>query len=234
MKVLGASREIRLRDVAIAMSALAGGVLTVYFIMHRPPAAARRAAVAASSPSEIEDTQAVAVYPSPHEVASRAPSPEAPIANVGEFRPVYYPRDPAEWQGMLVEMTFRAFCEASAGCGLAAACTDGKCGPCTRDRDCAGSEACVLDHCVLRDNVQCTSRRDCVGEDALCVLTGYSSDTRGNSDMRSECLIPKGGQELPHDGQLVEGTMATPSSVNLSELAESVRMHASGSGTPSK
>ena len=104
-----------------------------------------------------------------------------------------YPRDPAEWQGMRVNMCLRALCETSAGCGLAAACLpDGMCGPCARDSDCASGEACVLDHCVLSENVRCRSQRDCGG--ALCVLDGDCGGTaRGNEGMVAFCI----GDERP-------------------------------------
>jgi hypothetical protein len=100
--------------------------------------------------------------------------------------PQYHPRDPAEWQGMLVNMAMRPTCENSALCGLATACIENRCGPCEADGDCGRGEVCVLDHCVKKDHVTCRRRADCQS-DALCVLTGYSSDPRGNADMKALC-----------------------------------------------
>ncbi len=103
-----------------------------------------------------------------------------------------HPRDPDEWQGMLVDICLRATCDEPARCGLALACVGGYCGPCAEDSDCATGEACVLDHCVLSDNVACRSSRDCEG-DALCILSGSTGGAaRGNEDMTAYCN-PSGG-----------------------------------------
>jgi len=111
----------------------------------------------------------------------------------------YHPRPADEWQGMLVDLSQRQYCEASSYCGFGLACLDdGACGPCQRDEQCASGEACVLDHCVPRDSVGCRSRSDCVadGEDALCVLSGLTGgEARGNSQMTSYCQAPRGGVE---------------------------------------
>jgi hypothetical protein len=57
-----------------------------------------------------------------------------------------------------------------------------------------GGESCVLDHCIRSELADCRTRRDC-RNDELCVLSGYSSDPRGNARMRAECLAPAGGRE---------------------------------------
>lgn len=109
----------------------------------------------------------------------------------------YHPRPADEWQGMLVDMSQRQYCEASSFCGFALACLDdGACGPCERDDQCASGEVCVLDHCVLAQNAGCRSRQDCAAEgpDALCVLSGLTGgEARGNGAMTSFCLAPRGG-----------------------------------------
>jgi hypothetical protein len=151
------------------------------------------------------------------ENASEGASSDAPGA------PVYHPRDKSEWQGMLVNMSMRALCKGARSCGLAAACMDGRCGPCATDGQCGDGERCVLDHCVLAPNVHCRSHRDCFGTDALCVLSGYSSDPRGNADMRADCLVPRGGKALPDDLQLSVGIPAPAPEVNAGELMDSVR-----------
>ncbi len=110
--------------------------------------------------------------------------------------PRYYPRDPNEWQGMLIDQSIQPECDVSAHCGLALACIHNRCGPCTSDSDCNSGEECVLDHCVIAANVVCRSRSDCP-DGELCVLSGYSHDPRGNSDMRATCLAPTGGREEP-------------------------------------
>lgn len=137
--------------------------------------------------------------------------------------PVYHPRDKTEWQGMLVNMSMRALCRGARSCGLAAACLDGQCGPCASDDQCGDGERCVLDHCVLAANVRCRSHGDCSGPDALCVLSGYSTDPRGNADMRADCVVPRGGQGLPDDLQLPVGIPAPAPDVNAGELMDSVR-----------
>jgi hypothetical protein len=100
--------------------------------------------------------------------------------------PRYQPRDPEEWQGMLVDLNVSAECELSARCGWALACIGGHCLPCVTDQNCAIGEVCVLDHCLLQRNVTCRRRRDCDGG-ATCMLTGLSPDPRNNADMRSVC-----------------------------------------------
>ena len=82
------------------------------------------------------------------------------------------------------------------GMKVAAACVEGLCGPCESDSDCALREVCVLDHCVKRDNVRCRSRRDCASRDEYCLLTGFSSDPRGNGEMRAICQSEHGGTWL--------------------------------------
>ncbi len=122
--------------------------------------------------------------------ARRGPAGELPA-------PAYHARDPDEWQGMLVNVAMQAECTTSAGCGLAMACIDQRCGPCTADSQCADGEECVLDHCVAAPQVACRTRRDCAGEgdDALCVLSGYASDPRGNGGMTASCQLPSGGTD---------------------------------------
>ncbi|MFE8604389.1 hypothetical protein [Archangium violaceum] len=113
-------------------------------------------------------------------------------------------RDPQEWQGMQVDLSVRAMCGEANHCGLAASCMEGRCGPCGTDSDCSASEACVLDHCVPRENVACRTRHDCAGGQ-LCALSGYSSDPRGNGEMRAYCLDSSGGMPRP-----AEPTRAAP------------------------
>ena len=120
--------------------------------------------------------------------------PQTVSSPVGEPSGIH-PRDPAEWQGMLVDLDSMAPCDITERCGLAMACIAEKCGPCELDAECAENEVCVLDHCVIKENAGCRSYRDC-DDDALCVLSGYSSDPRGNSDMRAYCLSTSGGSSI--------------------------------------
>lgn len=128
----------------------------------------------------------------PDEGAPRNPLMDAP-------RDELHPRDPDEWQGMLVNTAVQQYCEATDFCGLALSCSpEQRCGPCTEDSQCASGEACVLDHCVIAENVTCRTRSDCahLGDDALCLLSGLTGgDPRGNADMRSFCQVPAGGME---------------------------------------
>lgn len=101
----------------------------------------------------------------------------------------YAPREAGEWQGMLVNLSLQASCDESSRCGLGMACNLGRCGPCSGDGDCASGERCVLQHCIPEENAHCRSRHDC-GDTNLCVLSGYSSDARGNAETSSFCLGP--------------------------------------------
>ena len=132
--------------------------------------------------------------PSPVNEPSAREAPELPasLPLVAPAERHWHPRDPAEWQGMLVDMDFVPPCESPAGCGLARACKAGKCVACERDSDCAPAEACALDHCVASELAGCRSRADCPRE-SVCVLSGYSATARGNQDMRSGCLNPLSG-----------------------------------------
>jgi hypothetical protein len=129
---------------------------------------------------------------------------------------------------MLIDMGVRALCDTSSRCGLAMACDEGKCGPCTEDAGCAEGEACVLDHCVRQEHAECHSWRDCQSG-ALCVLSGYSSDPRGNRDMRAQCQAVEGQGAQPEATELVRGLPAPPPEVSGTELLDQVRK-ASGGG----
>ena len=100
--------------------------------------------------------------------------------------PDYFPRPKSEWQGMKIDMTLRPFCDETAQCALGLVCREEHCLPCLKDDECLADEVCVLDHCVRHELAECTQKADC-GEEELCVLTGYSSDPRGNSSMRAVC-----------------------------------------------
>ena len=105
--------------------------------------------------------------------------------------PVLHPRDPMEWQGRRVDVSRRAVCRDATTCGLALACLEGLCGPCTTDADCASGESCVLDHCLLPRLVSCRSRIDCHG--GYCVLQDEGeANARGNQGLRAVCLTPTG------------------------------------------
>jgi hypothetical protein len=144
--------------------------------------------------------------------------------------PVYHPRDKDEWQGMLVNMSMRAMCEASEQCGLAAACINQLCSPCRTDGECAKGELCVLDHCLLAKNVSCRSRRDCSGEEVRCILSGYSSDPRNNAELLAACKEAAGGQAQPPDRIQAKGKPAPRPPVNTAELIGSVREFAKNGG----
>ncbi|MFM2416164.1 MAG: hypothetical protein RL385_887 [Pseudomonadota bacterium] len=101
-------------------------------------------------------------------------------------REEFYPRDPDEWQGMLVQQVPVQHCSAEVACPLGMACNKDVCGPCTADSDCLAGESCALDHCVPKDQNGCRGREDC-NDGELCVLSGYSSSLRGNDEMFSFC-----------------------------------------------
>jgi hypothetical protein len=108
--------------------------------------------------------------------------------------PRFAARPDGEWKGMLVNLNAAPPCETSAGCGLARACKDSRCVACSSDMDCATGEACVLDHCVRSEQVSCRERQDC-GPDSVCMLSGYSTDLRGNRDMQTLCSDRSSGAD---------------------------------------
>lgn len=104
-----------------------------------------------------------------------------------------------EWQGMQVNPSMQASCGTADGCGLAMACHGDRCGPCAADSECASGEICVLDHCLRHELAGCRSAADC-GREERCLLSGYSSDSRGNADLRATCLPDRGGRiEVPEE-----------------------------------
>lgn len=107
----------------------------------------------------------------------------------------FHARPAEEWQGMRVDLSMMPACQTTAQCGLAMACQDGRCGPCSADADCGKGEACVLDHCVEAERVSCRTHRDCASGE-LCVLSGYAVGARGNAGMRAYCNAPAGGKEI--------------------------------------
>lgn len=127
-----------------------------------------------------------------------------PLANGPNER--FHPRDPSEWQGMLVDMSQPQICERSMECGLALACgEDGHCGPCRSDDDCGVGEGCALDHCLPRKNLACRTRGDCgaLGPEAVCMLSGITGgEPRGNTDMRAFCNSGVGGEDPRKQAEL--------------------------------
>jgi hypothetical protein len=176
------------------------------------------------------ETAPVAAPPPPVPVGSPGAAPAAvpSTASVAAELPAapqrLHPRDPGEWQGMLVDLSRRPPCGQSARCGMALACReDGLCGPCRTDGDCAVGEGCVLDHCVPSAQVGCRRRADCAGEDAVCLLTGYSADPRGNAGMRSECLEKKGGRDRTAGEPEPHFEPAPEPEVNPTRMLDSLR-----------
>lgn len=108
--------------------------------------------------------------------------------------PNYHLRPSSEWQGMLVDTSMQSFCDGKSACGLAMACKNNLCGACLGDWECESGESCVLDHCVVSQNITCNSATDC-GEGELCVLSGYSSDLRGNETMEAYCQATVSGSQ---------------------------------------
>lgn len=169
----------------------------------------------------------VPVLPSPPVPSQDAVSSLAP-AVAAHVVPVFHPRPPAEWQGMLVRMDTRAFCQSTSNCGLAASCRNGLCGPCVDDAECAPAEVCVLDHCILRANTGCRSRREC-SLNHLCILSGYSADPRNNSDLKSQCSDPRGLGTKAADFVEVKGLPSAPPSVDAETLQREAEQAALGS-----
>jgi hypothetical protein len=138
----------------------------------------------------------------PPQTASPGATPKTSVAITSALeapKETLVPRDPGEWQGMLVDLAMlQTECDRSSQCGLAMACKKGRCAPCDRDDDCGHGEICAVQHCVLSANAECSSRKDCREPGSYCVLTGYTPNVRGNEDMHSKCM--------PNSGGLARGT----------------------------
>jgi hypothetical protein len=191
-------------------AALLIGVCAAAFILGRSARSSQPAprprVVPAAAPTlpVVHRAEVVATHAVDSGIARTENEPEPPLRDLPSRgiseAPVYHPRPPDEWQGMLVNTAMQAICDRSERCGLAMACLSGRCGPCQRDHECASGEACVLDHCLALGNVGCRSARSCRGPEELCVLTGYSNDPRGNASMRSLCQSSRGGRpQRPED-----------------------------------
>lgn len=145
--------------------------------------------------------------------------------------PKYYPRDPAEWQGRLVEVSVREPCNDFGSCGRGRACrADSTCGPCLNDGDCNDKEVCVLNNCVLEDKVLCRSQRDCPGEDSLCILDddGSAYGWRGNEALYAVCSGSEEERRIAaatedsddRDGPRGPKPIVPPEPISLESLAE--------------
>ena len=170
------------------------------------------------SPSELAPAKLTAQNASPPRFNTTLPEPTNPQGRVSPvpsqiagritFSGVreaakLHARDPYEWQGMLVDLTTRQVCDISSRCGLAMACRDGRCGPCARDADCADGEGCVLDHCLLRDAIECRSTKECT--EAICMLTEYAAYGRGNATMQAKCFSLVGGRQRQAETSATRG-----------------------------
>lgn len=119
-------------------------------------------------------------------------------------------RPEGEWQGMPIDLAAMPPCETSGHCGLARACIEATCTACSHDADCLGDEVCSMDHCVRRTLSSCRSSDDC-DQGVQCILTGYSSDPRGNSEMESFCLDGARMKEQPTVSYPPEAFVSGPS-----------------------
>lgn len=130
-----------------------------------------------------------------------------------ETVPDRFRREEGEWRGRIADPEHVWSCMSGAPefgiqkdhCTNARACVDGMCVPCLEDGECLTHETCVLGHCLLPDLADCHTRMDCEEDDALCALTSITQwDPRGNSDLRSYCLSPWGGEEPTAEEEEVE------------------------------
>ncbi len=191
--------------VVFACFAVLGGVLAWWSASSGPEAAFR---------SNGDDVPSQAPLPPPQRgnhvdesivQARSVPSePKYPV-----LVPVYHPRDKSEWQGMLVDVSSIPPCNGGTLCGLAQACIDDACRPCERDAQCENGEACVLDHCLLANLVECRKTKDCRSGE-ICVLSGYAPGPRGNEGMRSYCLDEESGTNPPDVEPEPEPVAAAP------------------------
>jgi hypothetical protein len=156
--------------------------------------------------------------------AAVLPEPRRNDQVVGSGRPAEHRRPPR--QPPFGEQACETVCTGTSRGTL------GLCGPCRQDAECADGEICILDHCLLSRNAKCRSRRECAGEEALCILSGYSADPRGNAALTAECRGPRGGQAQPEDWRPPAGLGAPAPPVRSVELMESVRRIARGPMAP--
>ena len=197
----------------LLLGSVSGGAQTQHEVRSGAPRAAATVSPDSAKPALASGAGGAVPTPLPRE---RAPVPASS-------------RAPGEWQGMPVDTSSAARCGVSLGCGLALACIEGRCGPCTADAECASGEACVLEHCVRAEHVSCRSRQDCTaqGDDALCVLSGLSDGQRGNRDLRAYCLTPSGGQRSLTSAEAPPPTWQPVSvpraSVHVSDLLKELR-----------
>lgn len=206
--------------VLVALTAVAAGALWLGF---RPrPASSPREALPREALRRPEHREPVHPPSLPRQDSVLATAAVgAPLA-VAERH--FHPRDPQEWQGMLINTDAVPPCDASATCGLARACRAGKCVACGTDDECAAGEVCVLDHCVVSALASCRRRADCA-RGSLCILSGYSSAARGNEGMRSLCLDPaSGASSIPAPGPVAPDPRTTlPDDDLLKRAAEAAR-----------
>jgi hypothetical protein len=217
----GSMKSLRVGATVAVVAGVLGFLLT-----YTPLAGGLPDAAANGTPSGERGARQV-------ESPSASPEPRAPAPAAGgtlaavSSGPRYHPREPSEWQGMLVNTSAQAQCDTSARCGLAMACLRETCGPCVADSECSSGEVCVLDHCVLRERAECKSRRECPG-DALCTLSGYSSDPRGNRELVAQCTPTSGQGRQPEATELIRGLPARPPEVSGMELLEQARAATGG------
>ena len=163
--------------------ALAALGLLVGFILRVAGSAPREAAAGRADPDDRQMESRARHLPPPRLAPEATRQVSAPT------------RSQDQWQGMRVDADVQPPCGRSAHCGLARACIDGRCVACRRDGDCEAGEFCVLEHCVQEPATGCRTRQECRGPDELCILSGYSSDPRGNAELRSFCNPGSGGSE---------------------------------------
>lgn len=149
--------------------------------------------------------------------------------------PTYHPRPKSEWQGMLIDTSMQSVCEGKNSCGLAMACKNNLCGPCSVNADCAAGEACVLDHCVIEKNASCRTASEC-GANEQCVLSGYSTDPRGNGTTLAFCQpMTSGSQPTPElNNDPVANDPGPPvfeRPVSINQLQETLLEHDSSTET---
>lgn len=124
-----------------------------------------------------------------------------------------------EWQGMLQRLDWP--CPADGTCGMARACVGGRCVPCLADKECVAGEICALGHCVKQERADCMRRADCASDEALCVLSGYSSiGLRGNEDMSAVCLEPKGESPFAREQATLPNTTVKPAHTPAERVQE--------------
>ena len=169
------------------MGLCVGGAVALFWMHRREEPLVAPVVVASRPVSRSHSEQSTPHSHAPSNVVDTPVDDDLPLGLQGS-------RPASEWQGMPQDARLSWPCEGASGCGLARACVEGRCVPCSDDSQCGSDEGCVLEHCLLTEAIDCRVAAEC-DDDELCVLSGYAATPRGNEGMRAFCRPSSGGSE---------------------------------------